>query len=230
MDLDILLSFLNTFYCTYCHDSVVQPAHLNFCVNDKKSKGFAKNIEAICKQCKKSHSFFTSKVNDSVQNNGFSKPFRVNEDMVASSLSVDMGPYKLNKFCESMNFQGIHQKTFLKNARKVYSNTELSKKFMFEKSAAVVRKFYNEKDNDKTPLDIPVSFDGSWLTRGHTSLIGLGSVVEVHTGMVLDMHVISLHCSQCSKHSEMKKTDPAAYKLWFDNHQKTGCQINFKGK
>lgn len=38
-------------------------------------------------------------------------------------------------------------------------------------------------------LDVDVSFDGSWLTRGHKSHIGIGTVIECNTGLVLDSEI-----------------------------------------
>ncbi|GFV16854.1 uncharacterized protein TNCV_3363511 [Trichonephila clavipes] len=40
-----------------------------------------------------------------------------------------------------------------------------------------VREAYGSK-NDKDIVDIGVSYDGSWLTRGHTSNIGVGCVIK----------------------------------------------------
>lgn len=54
-------------------------------------------------------------------------------------------------------------------------------------------------------LNIEVSYDGSWLTRGHTSHIGMGFVVEIYTGFVLDMEVLSNYCQQCAR-LETEKT------------------------
>ena len=35
-------------------------------------------------------------------------------------------------------------------------------------------------------IDLAVSFDGSWMTRGHKSLYGIGCVVDIVTGFVID--------------------------------------------
>jgi hypothetical protein len=56
----------------------------------------------------------------------------------------------------------------------------------------VVRNVYKkigEGINDNDIIDIAVCFDGSWPTRGtggHSSLIGVGAVVELLTGLVID--------------------------------------------
>ena len=46
-------------------------------------------------------------------------------------------------------------------------------------------------------LDISVSFDGTWLTRGHSSHIGVGCVVDLLTGLCLDAHVMCTYYHVC---------------------------------
>ena len=43
-------------------------------------------------------------------------------------------------------------------------------------------------------IDIGVTFDGSWQKRGHSSHYGLGAVIELETGLVLDYEAYSLYC------------------------------------
>ncbi|GFW50281.1 uncharacterized protein TNCV_4696981 [Trichonephila clavipes] len=47
-----------------------------------------------------------------------------------------------------------------------------------------------EAPTDVPVVDISVSFDGSWLTRGHTSLIGIVGVIDILTGYVIDFEVM----------------------------------------
>ncbi|GFO08762.1 hypothetical protein PoB_003526700 [Plakobranchus ocellatus] len=60
-------------------------------------------------------------------------------------------------------------------------------------------------END--PIDIAVSYDGSWLTRGHSSMIGIGCVIDVLTGYVLDFHVMSTFSQACQTTGEKPKAD-----------------------
>ena len=43
-------------------------------------------------------------------------------------------------------------------------------------------------------IDIAVTFDGSWQKLGHSSHYGLGAVIELETGLVLDYEAYSLYC------------------------------------
>ena len=47
------------------------------------------------------------------------------------------------------------------------------------------------------PLQISVGYDGSWKTRGFHSLFGVGFVIEVLTGLVIDYVIQSKYCVEC---------------------------------
>ena len=46
-------------------------------------------------------------------------------------------------------------------------------------------------------LQLAVSYDGSWKTRGFHSLFGIGFVIEVLTGLVIDYVIRSKYCVEC---------------------------------
>ncbi|GFV03601.1 uncharacterized protein TNCV_3185241 [Trichonephila clavipes] len=48
-----------------------------------------------------------------------------------------------------------------------------------------------DQNGPNTVTDVAVSFDGTWLTRGHTSQIGIGCVVDTLTGYVIDYEIMS---------------------------------------
>ncbi|KAH9361619.1 hypothetical protein HPB48_001496 [Haemaphysalis longicornis] len=62
------------------------------------------------------------------------------------------------------------------------------------------------------------------MTRGHSSHIGVGVVIELFTGLVLDFVVLSNFCAGCERGP--KVGDPA-YQAWKDNHV---CQKNTEKK
>ncbi|GFX33836.1 uncharacterized protein TNCV_3962451 [Trichonephila clavipes] len=45
--------------------------------------------------------------------------------------------------------------------------------------------------------DIDVTFDGTWLTRGHSSQISVGCVIDLLTGFVMDFEIMSKRCIEC---------------------------------
>ncbi|GFV92040.1 uncharacterized protein TNCV_1894761 [Trichonephila clavipes] len=73
-----------------------------------------------------------------------------------------------------------------------------------------VREAYGSK-NDKDIVDIKVSYDESWLTRGNTSTIGVGCVIDLLTGFVIDYEDV---CSATHVGSSGTVEVNAAVKLW----------------
>ncbi|GFX75719.1 uncharacterized protein TNCV_2082301 [Trichonephila clavipes] len=46
-------------------------------------------------------------------------------------------------------------------------------------------------------IDVSVSYDGTWQKRGHTSNLGLGIIIDILSGLVLDFEVLSKYCHNC---------------------------------
>lgn len=68
--------------------------------------------------------------------------------------------------------------------------------------------------------NIAVCFDGSWMTRGHSSHTGVGAVIELFTGYVLDYVVLSNFFGGCEVGL---KPGNEGYEQWQDAHR---CQKN----
>ncbi|GFR62329.1 hypothetical protein ElyMa_001869100 [Elysia marginata] len=163
------------------------------------------------------------------------KPFAINEDITMSSLLAGMGPYSLRNFCEYLELPGIHPKTFNTIAKRIYRQGAELEENIFSKAAALVRqehsRQYHLQLEGNDVLDISVSYDGSWLTCEHKSLIGIGCVIDVLTGLVIDGHVLSLHCHICARTgTKIKRETPHRYDDWFQQHKNSGeCTTNFDG-
>jgi hypothetical protein len=96
-----------------------------------------------------------------------------------------------------------------------------------------IRSYYNEQgieeENDNI-LNIDVSFDGSWMTRGHKSHIGLGFVMEADTGFCVDHEVLSNFCQKCSRINKNYADDEDMRAHAIDEHKDTGeCLKNYTG-
>lgn len=64
-----------------------------------------------------------------------------------------------------------------------------------------VREFYKEQGQPVTEnsvIDLAVSYDGSWHKRGFTSNYGVGTIIHIETGLVLDFCVLSKFCRNCA--------------------------------
>ena len=98
----------------------------------------------------------------------------------------------------------------------------------FQAAVSTIRNLYMKKDSsltDNSTIDIGVSYDGSWHRRGHTSHHGVGTIIELETGLVIDTYVMSNYCFVCAKGLA---TSDANYDAWYNNHR-TVCQKNFSG-
>ena len=78
-------------------------------------------------------------------------------------------------------------------------------------------------------INITVSFDSSWKTRGFYSNFGFGAVISTNTKKVLDYEILSRLCELCSIWNEDKQQEqPLEYQSWIKRH-KPNCNKNFTG-
>ena len=78
-------------------------------------------------------------------------------------------------------------------------------------------------------IDIPVSFDSSWKTRGYVSNLGFGSAISASTKKVLDYALFNRICEKCSRWPATRREEhPEEHQKWYDSH-KANCRINHTG-
>ena len=98
-------------------------------------------------------------------------------------------------------------------------------------AARVVRRVYCERDPSLPAdgvIDLTVSYDGSWMTRGNRSLYGIGCVIDVVTGLVLDFAVLLRYCQRYTYASTRYGGEATAeFRQWKASH--TDCQANYTG-
>lgn len=134
-------------------------------------------------------------------------------------------------FTKMTNFFGgmdapppMHLKTYQAVSDKVHRAAMDAALKVMQESAQAVRREKGAEDSGAV-VDVCVSFDGTWHKRGHTSHFGLGAVIELDSGLVLDFSVASNYCHGCSigpKESE------DGHEEWIETHKET-CQKNFNG-
>ena len=69
----------------------------------------------------------------------------------------------------------LHHKTYTNHVDYIGSRLPSFKEALVDKAAEKVREVHNTADG---VVDIDVSYDGSWQTRGYKSMSGLGCVIE----------------------------------------------------
>ncbi|GFX90505.1 uncharacterized protein TNCV_4335091 [Trichonephila clavipes] len=85
------------------------------------------------------------------------------------------------------------------------------------------------EENSSSPNNLlTVSGDGTWKTRGHSSLIGVCTVIGAETGKVLDREVLSSFsfCKECYSYKGVKFG--IKYNKWQRAH-KISCRKNYSG-
>lgn len=92
-------------------------------------------------------------------------------------------------------------------------------------SAQMLEEIYRELGS--APGNIVVMYDRTWLTRGHKSHVGVGRVIQLDSGLVLDHCVLSNYCHGCSIGP---KPGDSRYPQWLQEHKpecqkKTMCAI-----
>ncbi len=146
-------------------------------------------------------------------------------------MDMSVGHAGLVKLCRYLDMAPTHHSTYSTHVKAItQANVDVTKQMTCD-AAKVVRQVYKELNpsiDEHGPIDITVSFDGSWMTRGHRSNYGIGCVVEVVTGLVLDLAILSLYCQGCTQTSARYggRHNPE-FRKWLENH--TECNQNYSG-
>ena len=78
-------------------------------------------------------------------------------------------------------------------------------------------------------INIAVSFDSSWKTRGFYSNVGFGSAISATTKKVLDYVLFNRTCDKCKQWtSERQQEHPEDYSKWYTTHE-PHCLKNYSG-
>ncbi|XP_077532598.1 uncharacterized protein LOC144144973 [Haemaphysalis longicornis] len=214
--LDCVNMLLSAVKCSVCSDSVTFRT-------GERAYGLSVKMVIACATCGDVASEWSSpRVNSDKKVN----PFIVNVLAARAMQATGNRQTALNDVFATMNIshRGLHTKTWQGYVKEKLAPaaTRAADNVMAE-SAHSVRKLYDDLQLDN-PGNICVTYDGSWMTRGHSSHIGVGVVIELFTGLVLDFVVLSNFCAGCERGP--KVGDPA-YQAWKDNHV---CQKNTEKK
>ncbi|GFV85139.1 uncharacterized protein TNCV_4171921 [Trichonephila clavipes] len=168
------------------------------------------------------------------------------------SLKIDIGgklgfSRKISVFCtscdiiKSNNFksrrisdsEGTENQSFDINMRMVQSFLNFGKDYLamekFLKSLNDVRNQVKSAYQINSVItDIDVTFDGTWLTRGHSSQIGVGCVIDLLTGFVMDFEMMSKRCIECEHAKSGLGENSAEFHVWYEGHI-SSCAINHVG-
>ncbi|GFW11486.1 uncharacterized protein TNCV_3810051 [Trichonephila clavipes] len=140
-----------------------------------------------------------------------SKDYEVNTRITYAMRTVGLGFCGLKNFCLAMDLPPpISQKSYERILRKInLASREVADDSM--KNAA------KEEVSASGSNEICVSGDGTWKSRGHTSRIGVCSVIGDVTGKVIDVAVLSSYCKGYEKWRSPESGH--SYEEWKLKHQ-----------
>ncbi|GFV91034.1 uncharacterized protein TNCV_1249161 [Trichonephila clavipes] len=135
---------------------------------------------------------------------------------------IGQGLESLKTFCAVMSLPNpVEQKSY------DVINNKLSR-VMKEVAEESMKRAAVEENSSSPDNLLTVSGDGTWKTRGHSSLIGICTVcvIGAETGKVLDREVLSSFCKGCDSYKGVKFG--IKYNKWQRAH-KISCRKNYSG-
>ena len=207
--------------CASCHAVAMAVRFVN------RNLGLVCGMEMFCTSCGHiSGSALTSGRVSGAANAQFS----VIRQTVSAFMDMGVGRSGVDKLGRYLDMPSVHHRSFVRHSRAVSAGNQKVVKRVFDDAAAVVRRTYVDADPalvDAPVIDLTVSFDGSWMKRGHRSLYGTGCVIDVPTG--LDTVVLSLYCQQCAYAStSYGGKGTVEFAEWYRSHA-AKCSANYTG-
>ena len=190
----------------------------------KGTFGLSTKIELICTNCNKVfNSIFTSPREKDLRG------FEVNKKFVEAFLKVGKGHDALEVFSMAIGIHAMDKATFSKCLNNLYEEKKIFKDNILSISQNIIRKKHDEFNNNVGDIiDITVSYDGTWQKRGHTSLFGIGILVDILTGLAIDYEILSKYCHKCITAKRDLGASSADFSIWYEGH-KPECSENFTG-
>ncbi|GFV42294.1 uncharacterized protein TNCV_3165251 [Trichonephila clavipes] len=167
--------------------------------------------------------------NDMCPRDDDSKCFDANKKLVEAFLKIGKGHAALELFSMAIGIHAMDKKTFSKCLHKLYEEKCSFKEDILEISRKVVRKHHEDLlVTANGVIDITVSYDGTWQKRGHSSLYGIGIVIDILTGLIIDYEILSKYCPECTTAKRDLGENSAEYSIWYKSHQEE-CSENYVG-
>ena len=220
----VLPSLVANLPCTSCKKCTLSTRAVD------RTLGMVFGLETFCTSCDKVLSLTLS--SDCIgEIQATNSPFVVLRSVVSATMDMGVGYAGLVKFSRYFDMPVMTRNTFFK-CQLVINNASLRVAHdVVCESAQIVRHVYKKLDpsiDESGVMDLMVSFDGSWMNRGHSSLYGIRCVVEMVTGLVIDFTILSLYCQSCAcAVARYGGRDTDNFKAWYDEH--SDCTVNYSG-
>ena len=128
-------------------------------------------------------------------------PFTVVRQAVTATMDKGVWHAGLIKLCRFFDMVPMHHSSYIKHMLAVTDASKQVVTRVLDSTATTVRNAYrqvNPSIPEEDVIDMTVSFDGSWMIRGHKSSYGIGCVTDTVTGLAVDLAIFSLYCQRCS--------------------------------
>lgn len=146
--------------------------------------------------------------------------YSINRQVIYAMRCIGQGLAGLKVFCGIMNLPSpVKDQTYSMVNSHILSATSAVSKESSRKAAI-------EEVSLCGSRDISVSCDGTWLTRGHSSLHGVCTVIGIQSGKVIDTEVLSLNCKSCEMWKGRKSTPEYLERKEMHGNE---CNINHSG-
>ena len=160
------------------------------------------DLELICNNCSFRSDVKSKKMK--VKGRKHMQEFgEVNLEEVYHSLMSGIGQAGLRKKSGFIGKDFLSFGSYSRHCNFLYGKMNEHHEKYQKKAHEIVRNYYISRNiaqpDENGLIDIEVSFDGTWLTRGHKSHIGVGFVIEVYTGIIIDVAVLCNYCKVCDK-------------------------------
>ena len=224
-DYSILSACLEKFaMCSSCRSVKSQ---LRIKQDNQKRKGLAGFLFIICTHCGAKENFATSR-----KISGKGGAVEINRKAILACPSRA----QLQGFCTKMDLPPpVTKESHDNHLKEIEHEMKLEAAEKMKDAADRILNFLKAEEPERIAVtedgqeigEIPVTVDGTWQKRVHTSKIGVVFVLSVRSGEILDYEVLSHFCQACLSHNSMNK-DSHEFKEWQARHADQ-CEINHFG-
>ncbi|XP_072169249.1 uncharacterized protein [Diadema setosum] len=201
-----------------------EPGDIVLTHDESQRAGLALVITVSCGRCEKTTTFHSSPTCDG-------KVSDINRRSVLGAAEVGLGREGLTTLTTILGTSApISARAFDEHMTRLKDGTTMACEEQQSEAVQELREAIMEEDptlTEDSVIDVSVSFDGTWHKRGYTSNVGVGVVISIDTGKVLDSVVKCKYCKECSRREGVDR-DSVEYKEWWEGH-KDSCTLNHKG-
>ena len=203
----LLFELISKFPCPLCYKDSVLSASV-------KIVNLSAIIIAECKECK--HQIEQNLNTETLP-----------RTLIQGSSEIGIGQKQLNTLFSISGLPLLDQRLYELTLDKNIQTTHEAYEELIKKSRDTVHKNYIELGaipDENGNIEIDVSYDGSWMSRGFSSQYGVGAVIDCISGLVLDISTLSKYCHKCQF---APKQEPLLSE-WKSSHEHE-CQKNYSG-